>query len=468
MHLGFKLSLIAAGMALLSSCGSSSESKNSLSQPAAEHKCTKDSLHSYWYETLEHEYLWLEELSTPSKAFANYIDTNELLRDVRAADDRFSYAVNSDRWEDTISGTGLDYGLEFAPVNGELIVYQVYQGSPAEAAGLKRGDKITQIGPVAATTIADWLTEPYQYSQFFDLLGPDNAGYSLNFSWTTPDNTEFSQSIRKTKITINTVALAKVISTNAGNLAYLAFPTGFFENSAAEIDKAFSYFRAQNIDHFILDLRDNGGGLLSAAARLSLYLAGDKLDEETFLKITHNQNLANYNADYTVKDLINSQTGASYNQILNNSLNLDELVILTNSHSASASESVINGLNPYLNITQIGEKTHGKPVGFYSNNGEQDGYDICNQTLLAVNFQTENALGFADYLDGLAVDEGCEVSSDYPAGDWAQLSDPTQKAALYYLQNNQCQPTLASKALAKPPQTHMHQAIKIPGMLLTK
>lgn len=464
MRVGLKLPLIAATIAVLSSCGGSSDSDNSLSQSTLEEKCTKDSLHSYWYDTLALEYLWLDELSIPNKAFANYTDTNELLEDVVAAGDRFSYAIPTDRWEETITGSGLDYGVEFGPVNGELIVYQVYQNSPADVAGLKRGDKITKIGMVAATTVVDWLSEPYQLTEFFDLLGPDTQGYSLRFSWTTPQNIEFSQLIQKEKITINTVALAKVISTNAGNVAYLSFPTGFFENSADEIDNAFSYFKNQNIDHFVLDLRDNGGGLLSVAARLSLYLAGDKLDGEVFLNITHNQNLASLDADFTVEDLINSEKGASYNQILSNSLNLNELVVLTNGRSASASESVINGLNPYLNLTQIGQDTYGKPVGFYANKGEQDGYDICNQTLLAVNFQTENSLGFADYLNGL--EAGCEVSSDYPAGDWAQLADPAQSAALYYLENGECKPSTAAKALTAPANSKVYQPITIPGMLL--
>lgn len=465
MHLGLKLPLFTATIAALISCGSSSDSDDSPSQSQLEEKCTRDSLHSYWYNTLELEYLWLDELSTPKKAFADYTNTNELLDDVIAPEDKFSYAVNTDSWEDTISGSGLDYGVEFGPVDGELIIYQVYQDSPADVAGLKRGDKITKIGTVGAATIADWLTEPYQFTQFFDLLGPDTQGHSLNFSWTTPKNVEFSQLIEKNDITINTVALAKVISTNAGNVAYLSFPTGFFENSAVEIDNAFSEFKNQNIDHFVLDLRDNGGGLLSVAARLSLYLAGDKLDGEVFLNITHNQNLANLNAGYTVEDLINSKKGASYKQILSNSLNLNELVVLTNDGSASASESVINGLAPYLELTQIGQNTYGKPVGFYANKGEADGYDICNQTLLAANFYTENALGFADYLDGLEAD--CKVNTDYPAGDWSQLADPTQSAALYYLKNNECKPSPAAKALTAPTKSKIYQPVTIPGMLLT-
>ncbi|MCU4674846.1 S41 family peptidase [Catenovulum sp. 2E275] len=473
MHFTVKTSLCALSIAVLSACGGSSSSESTPSKAEVQQKCTKQNLHSFWYDTLEFEYLWLDELANPTLNFSEYIETNHLLYDVLPARDRFSFALPTDQWNATISGESFGFGAEFGPVGNELIVYQVYKNSPAETAGLKRGDKIIKIADVDAPTIIAWLNT-YNSEAIADLFGPDTKGYKVKFHWQTPTNSTKVVAIPKDEIDINTVAHYSVQNTNAGKVAYLAFPTGFYLNSAKEIDEAFAYFKAEQPDQFILDLRDNGGGLLSVAARLSLYLAGDKLGKNTFLQITHNYRLASFDSVYSADTMIDPENGASYNTILQNSLNLDKLIVLTNGYTASASESVINGLTPYLDIYQIGQRTYGKPVGFYANDGSYDkrgekaGFEVCNETLLALNFQTENANGFANYMNGLPVN--CAVTNDYPTGDWSTLSDPAQITALNYAQNNSCISSAAKGIKTKNTlqQGIKYQEVSLPGMILDK
>ncbi|GEM_PF-2441922 len=472
MRFTFKAGLSAATLVLLSACGGSSSSDGNTNPPPSSQVCSKQNLHEFWYDTLGYEYLWLDELETPSQAFSEYQDTNRMLDDVLPSRDVFSFMVPTDAWNATIEGESFGFGIDYGPVGDELLIYQVYKNSPAEAAGMKRGDIITEINDLPASSVISMLLRG-DYDAFYELLGPDEIGVEVEFSWRRPTTSStYSQPIAKDDIQINTVAHYSVKSTNAGKIAYLAFPTGFFENSAQEIDAAFVYFKSQQPDHFILDLRDNGGGFLSVAARLSLYLAGDKLADKTFLRITHNQNLAQWNQSYSVRDLIDEASGVSYSRILANSLDLNEVVVLTNDGTASASESVINGLLPYMEVTTIGQSTYGKPVGFYANdgsydiNGEETQFNTCNETLLALNFQTENARGEADYVNGFSAD--CYVSSDTPVADWGELKDPAQVRALAYVQDNNCSGSLAAKPFSAPVKGKIQKTIALPGMILNK
>ena len=99
-----------------------------------------------------------------------------------------------------------------------------------------------------------------------------------------------------------------------------------------------------------------------------------------------------------------------------NSLNLSRVFILTTGSSASASELVINGLTPYMNITQIGETTSGKNEFSITLVDDPEGAFIYNpdrENLIPADSQwglqplvgrNENADGFFEYTDGLAPD----------------------------------------------------------------
>jgi len=114
-----------------------------------------------------------------------------------------------------------------------------------------------------------------------------------------------------------------------------------------------------------------------------------------------------------------------------NSLTLDKLIFLTTEYSASASELVINAMEPYMqeNVVMVGTRTHGKPVGM---DGRTNGSFI----YFLINFVVENSVGFSDYFNGLPPD--CEVEDN----DFShQLGDPNEallREALYYIDNDHC------------------------------
>ena len=121
-------------------------------------------------------------------------------------------------------------------------------------------------------------------------------------------------------------------------------------------------------------------------------------------------------------------------------MSLSRLVVVTSDRTASASELVINGMEPHVEVTVVGDRTFGKPVG-------QIGLSFCGAVLRLTAFQTVNADGFGDYFDGLPAD--CPVTDDLtvPVGDAA---DPNVAAALAYLATGACPPAPAIVDLASP------------------
>ena len=99
----------------------------------------------------------------------------------------------------------------------------------------------------------------------------------------------------------------------------------------------------------MLDLRYNGGGLVTSAQILAELLAPESALGNTFCYFQYN--------DIQSKTVTYKLEGAEQN------LNLPRLFVLTSNRTASASEAVINGLRPYYDVYLLGEQTEGKNVG---------------------------------------------------------------------------------------------------------
>ena len=145
---------------------------------------------------------------------------------------------------------------------------------------------------------------------------------------------------------------------------------------------------------------------------------------------------------------------------------LENVVFITSRSSASASELVATALQPHENVTLIGERTYGKPVGQY-------GFDFCLENpgnrqsglgvMWPVSFATVNADGFEDYYDGLAVE--CEVPDDR-ASQLGTAEEGRIAAALRFIETGSCDaPASARAARAQesiqfiPPQDPVQQHI---------
>jgi C-terminal processing protease CtpA/Prc len=182
------------------------------------------------------------------------------------------------------------------------------------------------------------------------------------------------------------------------------------------MDAVFADFRAQGVNDIILDLRYNGGGLVSTSELLGDFLGGDVAENLLYSQTVFNELRApaNNSVEFFERRL--------------NSMSLVRLVVIASRSTASASELVINGMDPHVEVVIVGDDTFGKPVG-------QVGLEFCEKILRPTAFQTLNADGFGDYFFGLPVD--CAAPDDLDVAVGAD-NDPNIEAALTYLDTGGC------------------------------
>ncbi|MNL15956.1 Peptidase family S41 [compost metagenome] len=126
---------------------------------------------------------------------------------------------------------------------------------------------------------------------------------------------------------------------------------------------------------------------------------------------------SNYgNIDYSV-------SGNTFKFVPNGNLNIRSIVFIVTDNTASASELLINIFKPYLPVKLIGEKTYGKPVGFFPLT--IGGYDV----YLSM-FTSKNSNNESDYFDGMSVDKTSRDDPDYALGN---LKEQSLQAAYNYL-----------------------------------
>jgi C-terminal processing protease CtpA/Prc len=196
--------------------------------------------------------------------------------------------------------------------------------------------------------------------------------------------------------------------------------------STEALNVAFRALVDAGANELILDLRYNGGGLVSVAQHLGGLIAGEPSRDQVFIQFVHN-------------DKNTARNTALRLPVPPAALGVPRLVVIATRASASASEAVINGLKPFMTVTVVGEATFGKPVGQY-------GYDFCDKTLFPVAFEGRNARGEGDYYNGIPADCAAADDLDHPLGDAGEAS---LAEALRFLRTGRCSVAAAGVARAQ-------------------
>jgi len=292
---------------------------------------------------------FLNDFDSPENLFESLIHERELV-------DRFSRITNNYiELEQQFSGvtktTGAEYNFYYAPGSSSDvigIVRLVQPNSNASSTALTRGMIFNKIDGVT-------LTE----SNLRSLFSPETytihlATYNTNGTEAPEDDslTESTETIALTKAVFseNPIFKTEVFSLNAMNVGYLMY-NGFIGDYDAELNTVFGDFKAQNIEHLILDLRYNPGGSVNTAAALGSMITG--ISNEVFARLQYNSDLESNNTTFDFTTTLSN--GATIN-----SVDLTKIHVITTSGSASASEMVINSLKPYIDVVQIGTNTNGK------------------------------------------------------------------------------------------------------------
>lgn len=403
-------------------------------------------------------YLWYNEIPNTYRMadFTNPIDYFNVLKTPALTasgqpKDKYHFTYATEEWEKLqSSGIDLGYGVTWkrnsATVPRTWLVTMVEPGSPADAAGLRRGDMLLKVDGV------DFVNGggADQVNRINAGLFPETPGVAHQFTLQR-GSTTFDVSMTGAEVRIDPVKHVQVLDTPTGKVGYLSFET-HNQVSEKELVDAFTTFKQAAVSDLVLDMRYNGGGLLYVASELSYMIAGP---EQTNGKIFERPQYNDKTAQQPAIPFRNTAYGfSSPNPVRPGTtlpyLGLKRVTVLTTSGTCSASEAVINGLRGAdVQVDVIGSTTCGKPYGFTP-------VPNCGTTYFSIEFKGVNNKGFGDFSDGLA--PTCQVADDLsrPLGD---RSEGLLAAALTYRETGTCPP--ASRARQVPMEIVRHPAKEI-------
>ena len=382
-------------------------------------QCSLSSRQAWTLAQLQEWYLFPTLLNTGINAsnFAtvqDYIDA--LVAPARSqSKDRFFTYITSIAEENAFFQQGASAGfgirLGYDTAARRVFVIEAFEGAPALGQNLDRGAELLAIGTSEATLqTVNSLMASQGPQGVINALGPDTAGTTRVIRFRDASGIERTASFSKTEYALDPVSDrygTKIINDGGKQVGYINLRT-FIDTAAPDLMDAFADFKAAGVTELVIDLRYNGGGLISIAE-----LMGDLMGEgragQVFDRITYRDSKSQFNSEYLF------DPGPP-------SIQPTKIAFIATGGTASASEMVINGMQPYLPNTAlalIGENTFGKPVGQIALD-----QSACDDRLRVIAIAVENAAGNADYFTGLAdtVPNTCRAQDDITA----QLGDPNE------------------------------------------
>lgn len=373
-------------------------------------------------ENMEFYYLWNDDIPTkPDKSQLPDVFFSSILSD----QDRFSWIQdNYEELLNSLQGINKEAGYEFvlyreSPSNENVIAHVVYikAGSPASLKDLLRGDVITHINGTQMTL-----------NNYQELLSQVSENHSIKYS-----RYNFSTELFEDKGTLSMTTIEFAENPNfmrqiievggkkIGYYVYNFFATGPTDASSQynnEMDAIFAEFKTAGITDLIIDLRFNSGGAESATLNLASLIGTGVTSSDVFTIREYNDQVEeailddpDLGEDFLVRKFINKS------QNIGSMLTGNRVYILTRSRTASASELLINGLKPYMEVFIIGDTTVGKNVGSVSLYKENDPRNKWGMQPVVV--KSYNKLNQSNYSEGFIPDVANNDNDlvIYPLGD---------------------------------------------------
>lgn len=362
------------------------------------------------------------ELNTYINTFTNPEALFENLIYNRSSIDKYSWIVSDyEALEASFAGVNKTNGMAFGffidpnPASNKAYGYVRYVTPNTDAAnkGIVRGNIFNTINGTEITYTNNGVTNTIDNNAINSLLQDTYEIGLANFDGTSVTTTGNSVSLTKAELTVNPVHKVTTITNGVHKIGYIMY-NSFTANFDDELNNAFATLQNENITDLVLDLRYNSGGSVLSAITLSSMITG-QFNDQVFSTEEWNDKIQPL---FSADDLTNKFRNTTRNGASLNSLNLNRVYILTTGRSASASELVISGLKPYINVVQIGTTTEGKfqaSVTLYDSNNftktnVNPGHKYAIQPLV---FKSLNSVGFTDYSDGLSPEAGMELAESY-------------------------------------------------------
>ncbi|KAF9657741.1 S41 family peptidase [Tenacibaculum sp. ZH5_bin.1] len=358
-------------------------------------------------DNINEYYTYLNSYGTPNDLFKSLLYKYQEV-------DKFSWFIEDYiEQEKAFQGTSTSFGfrptsIKINDTNIILLVTKVSENSPASEKGLKRGDIIIGIdGQKFTTTNFDALIKNY-YNETAEFILGENDGVTEKSKIT----------LTKREVNDNAIQLAKIFNNiNGKKVGYLVY-NGFRSSYDKELNNAFANFKAEGIQELILDFRYNGGGSVLTCGYLASMIYGEgAAEQDVFAKTIYNKKhtdrsflLPFLNGIFQYDSDGNYLEGQDIP--LNRLTGLSKIYVITSSNTASASEMIINGLRPYIDVVTVGKTTYGKNVGsitlYDSPTTDYTDKSKANTThkmaMQPITFQIFNKLNQSDYVNGFAAD----------------------------------------------------------------
>ncbi len=416
----------------LSSCGGGDGNAPIMSEPPAPapQACSLEDQQTWLRSHVRQDYLWNTE--APDVSPSGFVDLrgyfNALLFQGNAQIPRDRYSGFGPSPEFDLyyeQGKTLGYGLAVAgqEVLGQpgqpLWIRYVEPGSPADLAGLRRGDRIVSLNGVATFDLIS--------NEDFSALVPKQTGDTLRVAFERNGLTN-QLMLTAAVYTLQPVQNLSVMNTQKGGRFGYVYLHAFLSQAEPGLDQAFSELIAQGVTELVIDLRYNTGGLVSVGERLGSMVGGSRADGQTYTDLIYNFNSRYKNTRYLFKNRLNGE-------------GFKRVYVLAGLRTCSASEQLISGLRGAgIEVIQVGGTTCGKPVGFNAR-------AHCGNTFSIVTFESQNARGEGRYFDGLGPTCSAEDDWSRPLGS---SEEGLLKAAVNHMDTGVCPARAAQRRLEGP------------------
>jgi len=408
---------LACALILLTACGGGSSS-DPVAPPLS---CSVADRNTWLQDYMGAWYLWTGLSPSPDPApyttVEDYFQALLYGGDATVPPDTFSYLQDTESYERFFEeGETLGYGLFLAAIEVEgqpdqpLRIRHIEPLSDAGAQGLARGDEILAIdGRSAAALIT---------ANDYGFLVPSAAGEQITLRVRTTLG-EREMTLTASVYTLTPVPTHAIVDSPGGRKVGYVMVKDMIGTALPPLDAAFQRFRAAGVTEAVIDLRYNGGGRVSVGRSVASYVSADRTAGEVYAQLLYN----------AARAPANDQTFTFGNPAY--ALGLSRVYVLAGPRTCSASEQVVNGLAPFVDVVLVGDTTCGKPVGFLPTD------DGCGTTVSAVNFESVNAEGVGRYYAGFAPQ--CPAADDLDRA----LGDPAERllaTALLHADTGACAP----------------------------
>ncbi|TLP79124.1 S41 family peptidase [Maribacter sp. ACAM166] len=325
-------------------------------------------------------------------------------------EDRFSF-YNADYREltNSLAGISKSNGLEFGLVRFQDsddvfgVVRYIIPNSNAATADIQRGELFTGVNGITLTL-----------NNYLNLLFGANDTYTLNMAdfvngSVAPSDKEVILT-KEEALAENPILISKSFEISGENIGYIMY-NQFTNEYDDELYTEIEALKSAGITNLVMDLRYNPGGSVNTTRLLASMIYGTNTSD-VFLRKRYNDKLQEQFSDSQLEVYFADKVGTKNI----NSLSFTKLYVLTTSSSASASELLINSLEPYIDVIQIGDVTRGKNEFSTTLVDDRDNsylytptrVDKINPTnqwaIQPLIGRNENSEGFSDFTNGLQPD----------------------------------------------------------------